>query len=131
MHAVATEARARYHKGEMGKDVWREDMDPRTAVRARTIPVLEAEAARLRAQLAQVCHVITNIFLGLSGGQMEERNLQRQRELEEKVREKQEAEEKIKAIFDFLDSVRLQSLSFISLAYYFVGICAMATAPHG
>jgi hypothetical protein len=39
---------------EVGKDVWREDLHPRTAVRARTVPSLEKEAARLRATLEEV-----------------------------------------------------------------------------
>ena len=39
---------------EVGKDVWREDLQPRAAVRARTIPLLENEAARLRATLEEV-----------------------------------------------------------------------------
>ncbi|KAI0316185.1 hypothetical protein OF83DRAFT_1173143 [Amylostereum chailletii] len=89
MHAVVTEARARHQSGEVRADVWREDLDPRTAVRARTIPVLESEADRLRAQLAS----------------MEEENMRLQTEIETNVKEKEEAEEKIKAIFAFLDDV--------------------------
>ena len=55
LHAVVTEARARKQSGEIGKDVWREDLQPRTATRARTIPLLEKEAAKLRATLDEVC----------------------------------------------------------------------------
>lgn len=53
LHKIVTEAKARKERGELTKDVWREDLQPRNAVCARTIPVLEAETARLRETLAQ------------------------------------------------------------------------------
>lgn len=54
LHAVVTEARARKQGGEIGVDVWREDLQPMAAVRARTVPVLQSEAERLRMTLEQV-----------------------------------------------------------------------------
>ena len=54
LHAVVTAARARKQTAYNGKDVWREDLQPRAAVRARTIPVLEKERDRLQAELGQV-----------------------------------------------------------------------------
>ena len=49
---VVTDARARKQRGEMeGKDVWKEALEPRTAARARTIPVLESEVDKLKATL--------------------------------------------------------------------------------
>ena len=54
LHAVVTAARARKQADYDSKDVWREDLQPRAAVRARTIPLLERERDRLRAELAQV-----------------------------------------------------------------------------
>ena len=54
LHAVVTAARARKQAGYDGKDVWRDDLQPRAAVRARTVPLLEQERDRLRAELAQV-----------------------------------------------------------------------------
>lgn len=36
------------------KDAWREDLDPDTRVRAVTVPLLEAEKARLEKDLAEV-----------------------------------------------------------------------------
>ena len=54
LHAVVTAARARKQADYDSKDVWREDLQPRAAVRARTIPLLEHERDRLRAELAQV-----------------------------------------------------------------------------
>lgn len=52
LHGVVTDARARKQRGETGgKDIWREDLDPHTAVRARTVPVLEAEVEKLKETL--------------------------------------------------------------------------------
>jgi hypothetical protein len=55
LHAVVTEARARKQSGKIGKDVWREDLQPKATVRARTVLLLEKEALKLRAQLEEVC----------------------------------------------------------------------------
>ncbi len=62
LHQVVTEARARRQRGEIGTaggggsgaDTWRADLQPRAAVRARTIPTLERERDSLRARLAEV-----------------------------------------------------------------------------
>ena len=59
LHAVVTAARTRKQTDYDGNDVWREDLQPRAAVRARTIPVLEKERERLRVELAQVSGVLT------------------------------------------------------------------------
>ena len=59
LHAVVTAARARKQTEYEAKDVWRDDLQPRAAVRARTIPVLEKERDRLRTEFAQVCGVVT------------------------------------------------------------------------
>jgi hypothetical protein len=63
LHQVVTEARARrVQRGETGSaagggtgtDTWCADLQPRAAVRARTIPALERERDSLRARLAEV-----------------------------------------------------------------------------
>ena len=65
LHHVVTEARARRQQQRSessdaggsaggGKDIWRADLQPRAAVRARTIPALERERDLLRARLADV-----------------------------------------------------------------------------
>ena len=59
LHQVVTEARARRQRGETGDgstrvDGWRADLQPRAAVRARTIPALKRERDSLRARLAEV-----------------------------------------------------------------------------
>ena len=54
LHRLVTDAKERNSQGELGKDVWKEDLEPRVAVCARTIPILDAEVKRLREQLAKV-----------------------------------------------------------------------------
>jgi Nnf1 len=55
LHQVVTDARARRQRGETpGPDRWREDLQPRAAVRARVIPALERERDLLRTRLAEV-----------------------------------------------------------------------------
>ena len=54
LHRIVLEAKERKALGEVRKDAWKEDLDPRTAVCARTIPHLESEAERLRERLAAV-----------------------------------------------------------------------------
>lgn len=60
LHQVVTEARERRQRGESSgagagaEDLWRADLQPRTAVRARTVPALERERDALRARLADV-----------------------------------------------------------------------------
>ncbi|RDX43836.1 hypothetical protein K466DRAFT_520096 [Polyporus arcularius HHB13444] len=87
LHAVVTAARARKQAGYDGKDVWREDLQPRAAVRARTIPLLEQERDRLRAELAQ----LTAENSGL------------QSEMERNVRAKDEADRDAARLLDVLD----------------------------
>ncbi|KAG6898324.1 hypothetical protein C0992_011916 [Termitomyces sp. T32_za158] len=53
LHRVINEAKDRNAKGESSKDVWREDLEPRAAVSARTIPILESEVKRLREALTE------------------------------------------------------------------------------
>lgn len=54
LHKIVNEAKDRKAKGEAGKDVWKEDLEPRAAVCARTVPILEAEVKKLRETLAAV-----------------------------------------------------------------------------
>ncbi|KAF8647744.1 hypothetical protein AX16_006579 [Volvariella volvacea WC 439] len=52
LHEIVDEAKDRKANGVVGMDVWREDLQPRSATAARTIPVLEKEVQRLRETLA-------------------------------------------------------------------------------
>ncbi|KAI6141164.1 hypothetical protein BKA82DRAFT_4203183 [Pisolithus tinctorius] len=55
LHAVVTEARAGKQRAEVDrKDLWKEDLDPRGAVRAHMVPVLQAERERLKETLHQL-----------------------------------------------------------------------------
>ncbi|TFY66329.1 hypothetical protein EVG20_g4757 [Dentipellis fragilis] len=89
LHEVVTEARARKRRGETGKDVWREDLDPRSAVRARVVPVLEAERDRLKDQLAK----------------MRKQNLELQKTVLTHAKERKEVDEKTAEILEFIDEV--------------------------
>ncbi|KAF8921914.1 hypothetical protein CPB85DRAFT_1265090 [Mucidula mucida] len=53
LHRVLREAEERINRGEDPKDAWRDGLDPRAAIAARTIPKLEEETRQLRATLAQ------------------------------------------------------------------------------
>lgn len=66
LHTAVMEARARKQLGEIGKDAWKEDLESRAATRARTIPLLEKEAAKLRAILEQVSLLMKCMFLPCS-----------------------------------------------------------------
>lgn len=54
LHAAVVEAKLRKQKGEVRPDIWKEDLHPRAATRARTVPLLEKERERLLAELQEV-----------------------------------------------------------------------------
>lgn len=54
LHKIVADAKERKARGEVRKDAWREDLDPRISVVARTTPVLEKDVARLKQQLKEV-----------------------------------------------------------------------------
>ncbi|KAI0704083.1 hypothetical protein C8Q76DRAFT_753601 [Earliella scabrosa] len=87
LHAVVTAARARKQAGYDGKDVWRDDLQPRAAVRARTVPLLEQERDRLRAELAQLT----------------QENTELQSEMQRNVQAKEEADREAARLLDVLD----------------------------
>ncbi|KAI0630834.1 hypothetical protein C8Q77DRAFT_1135434 [Trametes polyzona] len=87
LHAVVTAARARKQAGYDGKDVWREDLQPRAAVRARTVPILEKERDRLRAELSQLT----------------EENSELQSQMQRNVHEKEQADADAAKLLDLMD----------------------------
>ncbi|KAF9563957.1 hypothetical protein CPC08DRAFT_661248 [Agrocybe pediades] len=89
LHKVVNDAKERKEKGQTSKDVWKGDLHPKVAVAARTVPVLNAEAARLRAMIAQ----------------LEEENHELEAELEEKVTATNAANERVLELLDKLDTV--------------------------
>ena len=78
LHQVVTDGRARKQAIASGKsvsdrkDLWREDLQPRNVVRARTIPLLEKETERLRKELAKVS--ISLVFCFRSYDDVDSRN---------------------------------------------------------
>ncbi|KZT25125.1 hypothetical protein NEOLEDRAFT_1133875 [Neolentinus lepideus HHB14362 ss-1] len=92
LHAVVTEARTRRQRGGeelTRKDLWREDLQPRQAVRSRTIPVLEHEVERLKKTLKE----------------LEERNLRLQSQIEANVRARKKADDQVAQLLDVVDQI--------------------------
>lgn len=58
LHRIVSEAKDRKASGTAGKDVWKEDLEPRAAVCARTVPILEDEVKRLKETLQAVSRVL-------------------------------------------------------------------------
>ncbi|KAI0825556.1 hypothetical protein BC629DRAFT_1586459 [Irpex lacteus] len=87
LHAVVTEARARKKAGYTGKDIWREDVQPSAAARARIIPILEAERDRLRVQLEE----------------LDQRNRALQAEMQANVKAKADADDESNRLLDTLE----------------------------
>ena len=120
LHGVVTEARARRQRGETpGADRWREDLQPREAVRARTIPTLVRERDMLRARLAQVrCSLkkLLQIFLNILVVQMEQENMELCGQVQENVAAQDLADTKTAEIFGFFDEVRGEPTLCPSLA---------------
>jgi len=59
LHAAVVDAKLRKQKGEVRSDIWREDLHPRAAARARTVPLLERERERLLVELQEVVLLIS------------------------------------------------------------------------
>ena len=112
LHGVVTEARARRQRGETpGADRWREDLQPREAMRARTIPTLERERDLLRARLAQVrrpkktCRQRFTLI-----AQMEKENMELYDQVQENVAAQERTDAKTAEMFAFFDEVRAITL---------------------
>ncbi|PCH44061.1 hypothetical protein WOLCODRAFT_104541 [Wolfiporia cocos MD-104 SS10] len=89
LHAVVTEARARKQSAYSGKDVWKENLQPAEAVRARTIPLLEQERDRLRAELAK----------------LDAENLELQGKMQANVQKREEVDAETSRLLDTLDEI--------------------------
>ncbi|KZT72017.1 hypothetical protein DAEQUDRAFT_723667 [Daedalea quercina L-15889] len=92
LHAVVTEARARKQSSYDGKDVWREDLHPGAAVRARTVPVLESERDRLRAELQS----------------LDAKNKSLQSEMQQNVQAREEVDAEASQLLDILAEIKLK-----------------------
>ncbi|KAF9646490.1 hypothetical protein BDM02DRAFT_3004751 [Thelephora ganbajun] len=89
LHAAVVDAKLRKQKSEDRPDIWREDLHPRAATRARTIPLLEKERERLLAELQE----------------LEDENLKLQEEIASNVRQFEENEKTSESLLDTLDEV--------------------------
>ncbi|RDB15761.1 hypothetical protein Hypma_003692 [Hypsizygus marmoreus] len=89
LHRVINEAKERKARGEVLTDVWKEDLEPRVAVCARTVPILESEVKKLRETLAV----------------MEEENLHLQAQLEENAMATDDANTQALELLNKLDRV--------------------------
>lgn len=54
LHKCVLDAKEAQKNGVEPVDAWRSDLPPRTAVRARTVPVLMEERDRMKAELEEV-----------------------------------------------------------------------------
>ncbi|KAF8967640.1 hypothetical protein BDZ97DRAFT_1802568 [Flammula alnicola] len=89
LHKVVNDAKERKARGDAGKDTWKDNLDPRVAVCARTVPVLNSESARLRALISQ----------------LDDENRQLESELQERVKATENANERVLSLTDKLDAV--------------------------
>ncbi|KAH7922604.1 hypothetical protein BV22DRAFT_1131311 [Leucogyrophana mollusca] len=90
LHAVVSEARARKQRGEIGgKDIWRDGLSPRAAVRAQTVRVMQSEVEKLRATLKT----------------LEEENAGLCAQIQHNVHAQEEGDAKTAELLDILDDV--------------------------
>ncbi|KJA28090.1 hypothetical protein HYPSUDRAFT_34431 [Hypholoma sublateritium FD-334 SS-4] len=89
LHKVVNDAKERKSRGEDGKDTWKDNLDPKVAVCARTVPVLNSEARRLQKLIAE----------------LETENRQLESELQDNVKATDDANEHVLEVLDTLDIV--------------------------
>jgi len=87
LHKCVLEAKEAQKNGTEPKDAWRDELAPRIAVRARTVPVLEEERDRMRKDLEN----------------LEQENLRLIAELKEQKREREAADGEAVRLLDALD----------------------------
>lgn len=141
LHTIVNQAKERKAKGDIGKDVWREGLKPRAAVCARTVPMLEAEAKKLRSTLAAVSIFLSSFRYLLNSVvditllillQMEDENQRLQAQLEDDVRATNESHDGVIELMDKLDKVQFPFLLLIScLNVRFPGSRRMDETPNG
>ncbi|PPR01690.1 hypothetical protein CVT24_001518 [Panaeolus cyanescens] len=89
LHKVVNDGKDRAASGNIGKDVWQDNLDPTVTVAARTIPVLAAEAEKLRQMIATY----------------EQENRSLQEALNSKVKETERANQQGMEVLNKLDEV--------------------------
>lgn len=112
---MVTEARARKQAGYNGKDVWIDNLHPGAAVRARTIPLLEAEKRRLQAQLDEVrpFDLLDSPVTDMTSYtlKLDATNRKLQEEMQRNVKAREEIDQETSGLLDILDAVSI--LSFL------------------
>lgn len=107
LHSVVTEARAGKQSGYSGKDAWREDLQPRVAVRAQTTPLLRQERDRLKAQLAEVNNIPSASWHSADElYKLDSSNQQLQSEMQVNVEARTLADNESEQLLDKLEEVR-------------------------
>lgn len=89
LHAVVVEAKKRKAQGYTGKDIWKEDLKPDAAVRAKLVPLLEEERDRLKAQLEE----------------LDQRNRKLQAEMQANVQARDAADKECGKLLDVLQEI--------------------------
>lgn len=107
LNKVVEDAKTRKANGVAGPSIWKEDLQPRAAVCARTIPLLEVEAKRLRETLASVSMLYYIGIQLLIKTQCEAENLDLQMQLEKSTKATEKMDARTVALLDKLDAVRL------------------------
>jgi len=105
LHAAVVDAKLRKQKGDARPDIWREDLHPRAATRARTVPLLERERERLLAELQEVFSLNYPTTIAHVPPQLEDENLELQEEITSNVRQFDENEKNAESLLDVLDQV--------------------------
>lgn len=105
LHAAVVDAKLRKQRGEVRPDTWRENLNPRAATRARTVPLLEKERERLLTELQEVFSLIRFIRYYSYPVQLEEENLKLQEVMASNVEQFNENEKKTESLLDVLDEV--------------------------
>ncbi|CAE6417680.1 hypothetical protein RSOLAG1IB_04577 [Rhizoctonia solani AG-1 IB] len=97
------EAKKRQVEGENNhKDEWKPDIDPRTAVRARVMPVLEKEQAELQKELSELEEQNRKYIARI------QRNRAEYRAIDQEIKSRLNRVEQIYKIINSMDSEELQ-----------------------
>ncbi|KAG9103779.1 hypothetical protein FRC06_008097 [Ceratobasidium sp. 370] len=110
LDAAVAEAKKRLADGTSGnqKDEWRPELDPRSAVRARVLPVLDQENARLQRELEEASRLaapICLILLWLICTQLEEQNRKYVTAIEQKRSKCKAADQESRALLGRFEQV--------------------------
>lgn len=111
---AVVEAKKNQASGKTGhqKDEWKPEIDPRSAVRARVLPVLEQEQLRLQKELDDVCGFPLCPLYQLTPLKLEKQNREYIAKIEQTISERKSTDRECKQLLGRFEQVRpgLQSL---------------------